>query len=322
MLFIYALNYLPMSDARLKLSVVIPVFNAEATIGRLVNELINGLKDSYEPEIILVNDYSADNSHDECLKLYHAHPGRIKYLALARNFGEHNAVMAGLNKASGAYAVIVDDDFQNPVTEVLRLTDYAVNTPYDVIYTYYDKKQHKTWRNLGSRLHNTMATVLLKKPKDLYLSSFKCLNRFIINEIIKYDLPYPYIDGLVLRATSNIGSIQVVHNPRAEGKSGYTLRKLLKLWSNMFTSFSVIPLRVSVYVGLFFALTGFLFGVFSVIEHFMVPTLPPGFSLTITAIFVFAGIQLISLGMIGEYIGRIFLSQNKQPQYTIRNEFL
>jgi len=310
-----------MSNTTLKVSVVIPVFNAEKSIYKLVNTLLHHFPEHYVAEIVLVNDYSSDNSHAECLKLFNEHKGKVRYLCLAKNFGEHNAVMAGLNNVTGDFAVIMDDDFQNPVAEVIKLIEFSANSQHDVVYTYYDEKKHKAWRNLGSRLNNYMATILLKKPKDLYLSSFKCINRFLIDEIIKYNLPYPYIDGLVLRATANIGTIKVSHNEREAGKSGYTLIKLLKLWSNMFTSFSVIPLRISIFVGLFFALTGFLFGIYSVIEHFMVPDLPPGFSLTITAIFTFAGIQLISLGMIGEYIGRIFISQNKHPQYTVKKEY-
>jgi undecaprenyl-phosphate 4-deoxy-4-formamido-L-arabinose transferase len=306
----------------IKISIVIPVYNAASTISRLVNMLIFEISPKYNLEIVLVNDYSADKSQEECLKLYDENKGMVKYLSLAKNFGEHNAVMAGLNKVTGDFIIIMDDDFQNPVVEVVKLVEFSVTSNNDVVYTYYKDKKHSFWRNFGSRLNNYMATKLLKKPKDLYLSSFKCLNRFIVKEIIKYDLPYPYIDGLIIRSTSNIGKIEVQHETRQEGKSGYTLIKLLKLWSNMFTSFSVLPLRISIFVGLFFAVTGLLFGLYSIIEHFFDPTLPAGFSLTITAIFTFAGIQLISLGMIGEYIGRIFISQNKQPQYTIKNEYL
>ncbi|HOY32960.1 MAG TPA: glycosyltransferase [Bacteroidales bacterium] len=309
-----------MSDT--KVSIVIPVFNAHETIGELVNQLIAEISCRYDPEIILVNDYSSDDSHSECLKLYNDHKGKVKYLSLARNFGEHNAVMAGLNKVTGDFTVIMDDDFQNPVTEAVRVIDFAVNNDFDVVYTYYDEKMHKVWRNLGSLINNRVADVLLKKPDKLYLSSFKCLNRFLVNEIIKYDKPYPYIDGLILRSTANIGTLLVHHQKRHSGKSGYSVFKLIKLWSNMVTSFSVLPLRISIFVGLFFAITGFVFGILSVVERFMVPGLPPGFTETITVIFIFSGIQLMSLGMIGEYIGRIFISQNKQPQYTIRKEYL
>jgi len=305
-----------------KISIVIPVFNAQHTISKLVHQLIAEISVLYNLEIVLVNDYSADDSHAECLKLFNENKTIIKYLTLAKNFGEHNAVMAGLNKVTGDFAIIMDDDFQNPIAETLKLIDFSVKNNYDVVYTYYDEKKHNTWRNFGSRIHNYMATFLLKKPKNLYLSSFKCCNKFIVGEIIKYDLPYPYIDGLILRATSSIGKIEVDHHNRQEGRSGYSIIKLIKLWSNMFTSFSVIPLRISIFTGLFFALIGFLFGVYSFIEHFFKPSLPQGFSITITAIFIFAGIQLISLGMIGEYVGRIFISQNKRPQYTIKKEYI
>jgi glycosyltransferase involved in cell wall biosynthesis len=311
-----------MINSKVKISIVIPVYNAENSIAALVTRLITDLQEHFDLEIVLVNDCSADNSNSECRKLYEKNSGIVKYLSLAKNFGEHNAVMAGLNKVTGDFTIIMDDDFQNPVEEVIKLANFAVDNDFDVVYTFYDKKKHEAWRNFGSRLNNRMATILLKKPKDLYLSSFKCLNRFLVDEIIKYDLPYPYIDGLILRSTSNIGRILVNHEIRKEGKSGYTMLKLIKLWSNMFTSFSVIPLRISIFAGLFFALVGFLFGLYSIIEHFIVPNLPAGYPLTVTAIFTFAGIQLISLGMIGEYIGRIFISQNKQPQYTIKKEYL
>lgn len=311
-----------MDQNETRISIVIPVYNAEASIGKLTALLHESLASLYPLEIILVNDGSRDASHSECVKLWEKYRGTVKYFSLAKNFGEHNAVMAGLNKSTGSHVVIMDDDFQNPVSEVIRLIDFSVENDFDVVYTYYADKKHSFWRNLGSRLNSYMATLLLKKPRGLYLSSFKCCNRFIVNEIIRYTLPYPYIDGLILRSTASIGTIEVKHAGRQEGKSGYTLRKLIKLWSNMFTNFSVLPLRISTFIGLFFALTGFLFGIYSIIEHFMVPTLPPGFSLTITSIFVFAGIQLISLGMIGEYVGRIFISQNKQPQFTVKKEFL
>ncbi|MGD0756515.1 MAG: glycosyltransferase [Bacteroidales bacterium] len=305
-----------------KVSIVIPVYNAQFTISELVKQLISEISKLYILEIVLINDCSSDNSHYECLKLYNDNKGIVKYLRLAKNFGEHNSVMAGLNKVTGDFTVIIDDDFQNPVDEVLNLISYSVNNNYDVVYTYYGEKKHKMWRNLGSKLNNYMATLLIKKPKNLYLSSFKCFNKFLVKEIIKYNLPYPYIDGLILRSTSNIGTIQVTHQIRQTGKSGYTLIKLIKLWSNMFTSFSVLPLRVSIFLGLFFAVIGFFLGIYSVIEHFIDPTLPAGFASIATAIFVFAGIQLISLGMLGEYIGRIFISLNKQPQFTIREEYL
>ena len=306
---------------KISLSIVIPVYNSEDTIDKLVHLLIKELINDYELEIVLVNDSSKDNSEKICIELYCRYKGIVKFYSLSKNVGEHNAVMAGLNNTNGEFVVIMDDDFQNPVSEVIKLVSYAKDKDYDVVYTYYDVKQHAWGRNLGSRFNDKVANLMLKKPKNLYLSSFKLLNKFLVNEVIKYDLPFPYIDGLILRTTSNIGKIKVSHEKRGSGKSGYTLTKLVSLWLNMFTNFSILPLRVSIYLGQLFALFGFVFGIYTVIEKLTNPEMPIGFSALAVSISIFAGIQLIALGMIGEYIGRIYLSQNKRPQFTIKKKY-
>lgn len=308
-------------EYRVTLSIVIPVYNSENTIGNLVDLLIRELNEEYRLEIILVNDSSKDGSEKVCIGLFCRYKGIVKFYSLAKNVGEHNAVMAGLNHVTGDFTVIMDDDFQNPVSEVKKLVDYAKDNEYDVVYTYYDKKQHSLGRNLGSMFNDKVANIMLNKPKDLYLSSFKLMNKFLVKEIIKYDLPFPYIDGLILRTTSNIGKIKVSHSKRNEGKSGYTLAKLLSLWLNMFTNFSIIPLRMAIFLGFGFALIGFILGAQTVVEKISNPDLPVGFSALAVSIFIFAGVQLISLGLIGEYVGRIFLSQNKRPQFTIFKKF-
>jgi glycosyltransferase involved in cell wall biosynthesis len=300
---------------------VIPVYNGEQSIGRLTDELVSVLKELYNLEIVLVNDNSPDNSEAVCEGLFKKYPDIVCFFSLAKNVGEHNAVMAGLNQATGDYMVIMDDDFQNPITEVAKLVNYAAQNDCDVTYTYYRKKKHSFFRNLGSRFNDRVANVMLKKPKNLYLSSFKALNRFIVDEIKKYDLPYPYIDGLILRTTDKIAKVEVEHRERAIGRSGYTFTKLVRLWLNMFTSFSILPLRVSAIMGMIFSLLGLALGVFTVIEKLANPDLPIGYAATIVVISIFAGIQLLSLGMIGEYVGRIFMSFNKKPQYTIRKRF-
>jgi undecaprenyl-phosphate 4-deoxy-4-formamido-L-arabinose transferase len=305
----------------IKVSIVIPVYNGEQSIGRLVEKLIETLTGLYNLEIILVNDNSPDNSEAVCEALFKKHPAFIRFFSLAKNVGEHNAVMAGLNQSSGDYMVIMDDDFQNPISEVVKLLNHAAHNDCDVTYTYYKKKQHSFFRNLGSRINDKVANVMLKKPKDLYLSSFKVLNRFMVDEIIKYELPYPYIDGLILRTTDKIAKIEVEHHKREAGRSGYTLTRLFRLWLNMFTSFSILPLRVSVIIGMLIALLGAIFGVSIIIEKLSNPDIPVGYASTIVVVLIFAGIQLASLGVIGEYVGRIFLSLNKKPQYTIRKRF-
>lgn len=299
-------------------SIVIPVYNSEKTISRVVDSVFSELNNI---EVVLVNDGSSDKSHEVCKCLVEEYEGSVRYYSLARNVGEHNAVMAGLNMSRGDYAVIMDDDFQNPVSEVKKLIDHALNSDYDVVYTYYAEKKHSLFRNLGSKFNDKVANLMLKKPKGLYLSSFKILNRFIINEVIKYQLPFPYIDGLILRATSKIGKIEVAHAARETGKSGYTLMKLMSLWSNMFVNFSVLPLRVTTMIGFIFSGFGFILGIVAVVEKFVNPELPAGYTLLVTAVTIFSGIQLIAVGMLGEYLGRMFLSQNRTPQYTIRESF-
>ena len=305
----------------LKTSIVIPVYNGALSIGRLVDELIARISPVFNIEIVLVNDCSPDNSEEVCIGITKKHPEYVSFYSLAMNVGEHNTVMAGLNKANGDYAVIIDDDFQNPVSEVIKLIDYMINSNYDVVYTFYEEKKHSIFRNLGSQFNDKVANVMLKKPKDLYMSSFKIINRFLINEVIKYDLPYPYLDGLILRRTSNIGKIKVSHTARQIGKSNYTLRKLISLWMNMFTNFSILPLRISIVLGFIFSFIGFLISIDAIIEKIINPHLPQGYTFIVIIISFYAGIQLIAIGMVGEYLGRLFMAHNKKPQYSIRKSF-
>lgn len=304
----------------IKISIVIPVFNSQDTIKELVYLLIKKL-DENKLEIVLVNDFSIDNSEKCGIELYNKFTEIVKFYSLAKNVGEHNAVMAGLNNISGDYVIIMDDDFQNPVSEVKKLIEYAIQNEYDVVYTYYDKKKHSFLRNIGSKFNDKVANIMLKKPKNLYLSSFKIFNKFLVDEIIKYQLPFPYIDGLILRTTSNIGKIKVKHKIRKEGKSGYNLYKLISLWLSMFTNFSILPLRISIFMGFIFALIGFVFGIIVIYWKISEPSIPLGYASTLVVVSLFGGIQLMAIGMLGEYIGRVFLSLNKQPQFSIRKRF-
>jgi undecaprenyl-phosphate 4-deoxy-4-formamido-L-arabinose transferase len=303
------------------LSIVIPVYNAEKTIHRLVDELVSALSRNYSLEVILVNDNSMDLSEETCISLHNKYKNIVKFYSLSRNVGEHSAVLAGLNKVTGDFTVIMDDDFQNPLSEVVKLVNEALDSDHDVIYSYFENKRHSLYRNMGSWFNNKVANLMLKKPKDLYLSSFKILNRFLVNEIIKYQAPFPYIDGLILQITDKIGKVKVEHHARREGRSGYTLKKLISVWLNMFTNFSILPLRSTVILGFIFALLGLGLGIYTVIEKILDPNVPIGFTTLIVSISIFAGVQLMALGMLGEYIGRIFLSINRKPQYTIRKKY-
>jgi len=303
------------------ISIVIPVYNGERTIADLTADLVSRLQPRFSIEIVLVNDASTDRSEEACLSLFARFPDIVRFYSLAKNVGEHNAVIAGLNQVRGDYAVIMDDDFQNPISAVVKLVDYTVGHDFDVVYTYYKAKRHGFLRNAGSRLHNALARVLLKKPKGLYLSSFKCLNRFLVREIIKYDLPFPHIDGLILRTTGNIGRLEVEHHPRPLGKSGYSLRKLFRLWLSSFTAFSILPLRMATVIGLVLSFAGFVLGVDTIIEKISNPGVPLGYSLIVVVLTMFFGVLLVSMGLVGEYVGRIYLAQSKKPQFTIRKRF-
>lgn len=301
-----------------RLSIVIPVYNGARTIGPLVERLFEHLAARYELEVVLVNDCSpADDSADVCRALAVRRAPAVRFVNLAKNFGEHNAVMAGLNHCTGDCAVIMDDDFQNPPGEVAKLVD-KLRAGYDVVFASYAKKEHHWFRNLGSRFNNAVASVMLKKPKDLYLSSFKAIDRFTIDQVIRYRGPFPYLDGLILRVTSNWATEPVAHDPRAEGRSGYTLRKLVRLWLNMFTNFSILPLRIASLCGFVFAIVGFGCALEVVIERLRNPELPIGWASTLSVLLVVGGVQLFALGMIGEYLGRIFLQDNGSPQFVVR----
>jgi polyisoprenyl-phosphate glycosyltransferase len=310
---------------KMSLSVVIPLFNSETTIGKLarnVHKEIIGKINSLE--IILINDGSSDNTENEVEKVIKEFPNTIKYIALSKNFGEHNAVMCGLNHSTGDCVVIIDDDFQNPPEEILKLVS-KISEGYDIVFSYYKQKKHSFFRNMGSRFNNWMATILLEKPNDLYLSSFKAINSSLVKEIIQYQGPFPYIDGILLQLTKNIGTVLCQHNEREDGESNYTLRKLVRLWLNMVTGFSITPLRVASWIGIFMSIFAALMVPFFIISYvtggvLFKQTIPPGWASLIVAITFFGGLQLILIGIIGEYLGRLFLTVNRLPQYVIKNK--
>ena len=304
------------------LSIVIPVYNAEKTIARLCGELIRLYGHTCRLEIVLVNDCSHDESDRVCRGLQQQYEQVITYIRLARNFGEHNALMAGLNHTSGDFCVTMDDDFQNPPEEVALLLA-EIQKGYDVVYSRYVKKNDHWFRNLGSRFNDRIAMHILKKPAGLYLSSFKIMNRFLVREIIKYTGPDPYIDGIILRTTSNIGAVEVTHSVRAAGTSGYTFMKLVSLWGNMMVSFSLIPLRLMGLFGFCTTVLGFIMATDIFIDTFF-PSFPDptDFDRLTTTIIFFRGFQLMAIALVGEYVGRIYLAVNRDPQFVIRDHFV
>jgi undecaprenyl-phosphate 4-deoxy-4-formamido-L-arabinose transferase len=294
--------------------VVIPVYNAEKSIERLISQLYIDLK-GIDFEVVLVNDGSRDNSEKICSGLAEANPS-VKFISLRKNFGEHNAVLCGLNFVEGEYAVIIDDDFQNPPSEIAKLLT-EIEHGYDVVYSKYHQKRHNIFRNCCSSIHNSISNFLIDKPSDLYLSSFKIISKEVVDEIVKYKGPFPYIDGLVMRTTDNISSVYVHHAERAEGKSNYTVAKLFSLYMNMFINFSIKPLRIFTLAGTFIFALGLILAIYFISSKFMYWQVP-GWTSTILIILLFSGFQIIFLGLIGEYMGKQYLDQNNTPQWVIK----
>lgn len=302
-----------------KVSIIIPVYNGALTISNLIDALKIELEEKVTAlEIVLINDGSIDNSTEICKKISKNNKN-ILFLNLSKNFGEHQAVMAGLNNCNGDVAVIIDDDFQNPPSEVIFLLK-EIATGKDVVYSFFRNKKHHFLRNVGSLFTNYIASKVLDKPKELYLSSFKAMNRFVINECIKYKGPYPYIDGLIFRVTKNVSSVEVLHIEREKGKSGYTLKKLISVWLNMFLNFSTIPLRFIIYLGFLLSSISAIFLFWFVIEKILNPAIQTGWTSLIAVILLFSGIQFIFLGVIGEYLGRLFMRNNGKPQFVIKEK--
>jgi len=303
-----------------KISFVIPCYRSENTLPHVVAEIQAKMQTlpQFEYDIFLVNDCSPDNTL-ETIRTLCAQHDNIKGIGFARNFGQHSALMAGLRYSDGDYVVCLDDDGQTPADEVDKLLS-KLEEGYDAVYASYDHKQHSTFRNLGSKVNELMLRMMLSKPADLYISSYFAVKRFVVEDMIRYENSYPYVIGLVLRATRNITNVAVNHREREEGASGYTLKKLLSLWFNGFTAFSVKPLRIATTLGGASAIIGFLYGLYTIIKRFVNPDVPMGFSAMMSAIVFFGGMMMLMLGLIGEYIGRIYISLNNSPQYVIREK--
>lgn len=301
-----------------ELSFVIPCYRSEQTIERVVTDLSDRMVQAGRTyEIILVNDYSPDNLWSVVDRLAAERP-EVKALSLSRNFGQHSALMAGYSMVQGDMVVSLDDDGQSPI-ELLDAMLAKISEGYDVVYAGYVESTKKSlFRHFGTWMAKKLNEFMLEQPKELVTSSFFVARRFIIDEISQYKNAYPYIGGLVLRTTKNITHLPVAQKERLEGRSGYSFKKLLSLWLNGFTAFSVKPLRLATILGTIISAIGFFSILIIIIRKVMEPSIAAGWSSTISIILLIGGVILFELGMIGEYVGRIYLSLNKAPQYVIK----
>ena len=301
-------------------SFVIPCYRSEKTLSGVVDEIKSTMDEigKYGYEIVLVNDSSPDNTWDTIKSLVQEN-NTITGINFSKNFGQHGALMAGLRETKGDYVVCLDDDGQTPANEVGKLLS-ALDEGADAVYARYAHKKHSLFRNFGTFMNEKMAQHLLGKPKDLFVSSYFAVRRFIVDDMVRYENAYPYVIGLVLRATKNIVNVDVNHRSREVGQSGYTFSKLLNLWINGFTAFSVKPLRIATGIGAICAMGGFLYGIYTVIKKFVVPDIPAGYSALMSAIVFIGGMMMLMLGLVGEYIGRMYISMNNSPQYVIKEK--
>ncbi len=302
-----------------KVSFVIPCYNSSLTLEKVAAEIRDTMEklDKYTYEIILVNDCSPDNTFQVIEKLCTRY-SNVCGVNLAKNFGQHGALMAGFHQVKGDILVCLDDDGQTPADEVGKLLE-KIEAGDDVVYASYAHKQHSFFRNFGSFVNEKMAQFLLGKPKELYVSSYFAARRFIVEEMIKYENAYPYVIGLVLRTTKKISNVPVNHRQREVGESGYTLSKLLGLWFNGFTAFSTKPLRIATIIGALCAVAGFIYAVYTIIKKFVNPAVPVGFSSLMSALMFIGGMLMLMLGLIGEYIGRMYICMNNAPQFVVRD---
>ena len=301
------------------LSFVIPCYRSAATLADVTRRIRRTvLADGrYRYEIILVNDNPADDTWREIQRLKQQDEN-IFGICMSRNFGQASALMAGYRHVHGDIVVSLDDDGQTPPDEMFRLID-ALDEETDIVYASYPSKHHSLFRNFGSRVNDHMATWLMGKPRDLYMASYYAARRFVIDEMVRCDNPFPYVDGLAIRSTSRFKNVPIDHQDRTQGESGYTFAKLLGLWLNGFTAFSVKPLRAATVMGMAFSLEGFVFAMIVVVRKLiLLDQIDAGWSSIVAIVLLLDGILMMMLGLVGEYVGRMYMTMNKSPQYVVR----
>ncbi len=302
-----------------ELSIIIPVYNSEKILENLTNKLIQTLTEKYNNfEIIFINDASKDNSWKTIQKLCEKNK-IIKGINLRKNVGQHNAIFAGLKNCNGKIIVTMDDDGQNLPESIPSLIN-ELNKGFDICYANYKNKKHNFFRKFGSYINNLVASILFDKPYNLVLTSFRCFTSDIKNEILKFQSTYIYLDGLIFSTTSNVSQIYVDHKEREIGKSNYTISKLFGLWFRMAIGFSIVPLRLASTVGILLSITSLVIAVWLIFFRSMSSSIPLGWTSLMVIILFLGGIQLLALGLIGEYLGRTYITINNSTKYSIKNK--
>ena len=303
-----------------KISITIPCYRSQDTIGKLIEGITQEMKKhkEYDYEIILVNDCSPDDTFKVISNLALNDEHIIAY-DLSKNYGESSALMAAYSKSSGDYVVRMDDDGEHDQKYLFDLI-HKLEEGYDYVCAQFINYHHSLYKRIGSKFNYWFLTKMMDIPSGSIMSSYNVTRRYVIDEILKYPNPKPYIDGMVWAITTRTASIPVEHGYRYAGESGYNLRKSISLWLNGVTSFSVKPLRIASLSGIIFAFTGFLIGIIVVIDKLIHPEISVGWTSIFAMMLFIGGFIMLFLGLIGEYVGRQYLISNQLPQYVIRQE--
>lgn len=307
----------------MKISFVIPCYNTTEVVSKILDEIEFEMErqTGYNYEVILVNDASPNPNTLTLLRRIVDKRKNVMMVDLAKNSGQPNAILAGCRYASGDYIMTSDDDGQTQL-DMLNMFIEKMDEGYDVVCAKYTTRaQSSVFRRVGSYINKKMSSMLIDKPKDIYMSTIFLAKRFVIDEMIKYDQPYAYLSGLILRVTQNVGNVEIEQRARRQGKSGYTLKKLIGLWLNGFTAFSIKPLRLAVLIGFTFSVFGFLLATITIIRKLVLVNISVGWSSLISVILIASGLNLLVLGLVGEYIGRIYMCINKTPQYVVKEVY-
>jgi undecaprenyl-phosphate 4-deoxy-4-formamido-L-arabinose transferase len=301
----------------LEISVVVPVYCSAPTLPVLVDRLLATLNGMGVPfEIIFVEDGSPDDAWRVLTGLQQRHPDRLVVVQLMRNYGQHNALMCGFHRARGRFVVTLDDDLQNPPEEIPKLYRAIVEQGLDLVYGQPRDKRHAGWRNAGSWLINSFFRRVFNS--SVSVTAFRIIRWELVQCTFAYDLNFTFVDGLLAWNTQRLGAVEVEHHDRAVGRSSYSVGKLVRLALNLFTNFSLLPLRVISVCGLSIGAMGFVAAFYYLVLWFTASITVPGYASLIVAVLVLGGVQLLALGVMGEYLGRLHLNVNRKPQFVER----